>query len=181
MVLYAADVIDLTPKVDEPVKPKRVRKPKKAKTAAPVSEPVSEPVKEVEPAKAPEEVVIETVITQPVEVPKKRKRDTEKAQQARKAKKEEMERVRLELEALKQKLEKPKKRSENPPKWFQSYVENVRKAESSKAGEKKESKEIKSEALQMAKKTWDDGFTRDKVEQEFHSHRNRLYSMIFSK
>lgn len=181
MVLYAADVIDLTPKVDEPVKPKRVRKPKKAKVEA-EPEPVNDPVKEtVEEEKAPEEVVIETVITEPVEVPKKRKRDTEKAQQARKAKKEEMERVKLELETLKQKLEKPKKRSENPPKWFQSYVENVRKAESSKAGEKKESKEIKSEALQMAKKTWDDGFTRDKVEQEFHSHRNRLYSMIFSK
>lgn len=110
MVLYAADVIDLTPKVDEPVKPKRVRKPKKAKVEAEtVSEPVKETVKEtVKEEKAPEEVVIETVITEPVEVPKKRKRDTEKAQQARKAKKEEMERVKLELETLKQKLENQK-------------------------------------------------------------------------
>lgn len=180
MVLYAADVIDLTPKVDEPVKPKRVRKPKKkVEKVDQVEVPTVEvPVKE-EPVK--EEEVIETVITEPVEVPKKRKRDTTKAQEARKAKKEEMERVKLELESLKQKLEKPKKRSANPPKWFQSYVENVKKVESTKAGEKKENKEIKSEALEMAKKTWDNGFTRDKVEQEFQSHRNRLYSMIFSK
>jgi hypothetical protein len=177
MVLYAADVIDLTPKVDAPVKPKRVRKPKAKKEVEEVKEEPKEEVKE-EPK---EEVVIETVITQPVEVPKKRKRDTEKAQLARKAKKEEAERMKKELETLKQKLEKPKKRSANPPKWFQSYVENVRKDESTKAGEKKETKEIKTEALEMAKKTWGDGFTRDKVEQEFQSHRNRLYSMIFSK
>ena len=175
MVLYAADVIDLTPKVDTPVKPKRVRKPKAKK------EEVKEEIMEEEEKEEPE-IVIETVITEPVELPKKRKRDTEKAQLARKAKKEELERVRLELETLKQKMEKPsKKRSANPPKWVQSFIENVRKEESTKAGDKKETKEIKEEALEMAKKTWGDGFTRDKVENEFHSHRNRLYSMIFSK
>lgn len=176
MVLYAADVIDLTPKVDTPVKPKRVRKPKTKKVE------VAEVKEEVKEEKEEPEIVIETVITEPVELPKKRKRDTEKAQLARKAKKEELERVRLELETLKQKMEKPsKKRSANPPKWVQSFIENVRKEESTKAGDKKETKEIKSEALEMAKKTWGDGFTRDKVENEFHSHRNRLYSMIFSK
>lgn len=175
MVLYAADVVDMTPK---PEKKKRVSK-KKA------------PEEEVKPEV---EIKQEPVITAPTElVPEKpkRKRDMEKVRLAREEKQKAITQVKEELERVKKELaereaaqkEKPakKQRTRNPPKWFQSYVEKVQKEESIKSGEKKETKELKSEALEMAKKTWDDGFTRDKVTQEFETHRNRLYSMIFSK
>lgn len=203
MVLYAADVIDLTPK--QPVK--KVRKPRKSKVSVdetvekieaaletesvePKVKPKKTRAKKVEaPATVEEpatieepttiEETIETVITEPE--PVKRKRNTEKMIAAKKAKKEEIERMKVELETLRSKVQKPAKRNTNPPKWFQSYVEKVQKDESAKSGSKKENKEIKAEAVEIAKKTWDDGFTRDKVEQEFQTHQHRLYSMIFSK
>jgi hypothetical protein len=204
MVLYAADVIDMTPQV------KKVRKPRQKKvsetlteTAEKIENELEDQVESVEPVikkrrvskkKEPEMEIpteikpMEEVKVEPIETviadaePVKKKRNTEKMIAAKKAKKEELERMKQELETLRSKVEKPvKKRNTNPPKWFQSYVEKVQKDESVKTGSKKENKEIKSEALEIAKKTWDDGFTRDKVEQEFETHQHRLYSMIFSK
>lgn len=80
---------------------------------------------------------------------------------------------------------KPKraKKENEPPVWFKKYVEDVQKEKASIGGEvsKKQENIIKTEALKVAKKSWQSGFTRDRVQGEVDSHMNRMYGMIFGR
>ncbi len=76
-----------------------------------------------------------------------------------------------------------KPKSNDPPEWFKKYVEGVQKEKAAAGGDvsKKQETIIKNEALKVAQKSWDSGFTRDRVQNEVDSHMNRMYSMIFSR
>jgi len=71
-------------------------------------------------------------------------------------------------------------RDDNPPAWFQKYIEGV-KREQSHTGEKKPVKQIQQEAEQEAKSKWENGLVRDRLKNEVDSHMNRMYSMIFAR
>jgi len=77
---------------------------------------------------------------------------------------------------------KPKrsKKENEPPVWFKKYVEDVQKEKASIGGEvsKKQENIIKTEALKVAKKSWQSGFTRDRVQGEVDNHMNRMYRFL---
>lgn len=81
------------------------------------------------------------------------------------------------------KIPKPKKarvvNGENPPVWFQKYIEGVKREQSHSTSEKKPVKQIQQEAEQEAKSKWENGLVRDRLQNEVDSHMNRMYSMIF--
>jgi hypothetical protein len=74
----------------------------------------------------------------------------------------------------------PRKKSTEPPEWFKKYVEGVQKEKTSGGAEvsKKQENIIKHEALKVAQKSWDSGFTRDRVQNEVDQHMNRMYIRI---
>lgn len=59
-----------------------------------------------------------------------------------------------------------------PPPWFQKYVEGVKKEQNLLKEEKVPMKKTKIEAQETAKKTWNDGFVRDRVTTEVDNHSN---------
>jgi hypothetical protein len=85
--------------------------------------------------------------------------------------------------APKKRKRESKPKSNDPPEWFKKYVEGVQKEKAAAGGDvsKKQETIIKNEALKVAQKSWDSGFTRDRVQNEVDSHMNRMYSMIFSR
>lgn len=90
-------------------------------------------------------------------------------------------------ESISEAAEKPKKvrksktvRDENtPPIWFQKYVEGVKHEEAKQSQTKVSKKQVEEEARQTATQQWQDGFTRDRVQNEVDSHMGRMYGMIF--
>lgn len=81
------------------------------------------------------------------------------------------------------KTPKPKKarvvRSDDPPAWFQKYIEGVKREQAHSTSEKKPVKQIQQEAHEEAKTKWDNGLVRDRLQNEVNGHMNRMYSMIF--
>lgn len=81
------------------------------------------------------------------------------------------------------KIPKPKKarvvRGDNPPAWFQKYIEGVKREQAHTTSEKKPVKQIQQEAEQEAKSKWENGLVRDRLQNEVDGHMNRMYSMIF--
>ena len=68
-----------------------------------------------------------------------------------------------------------------PPIWFSKFMEGVKKEELIQKEQKVSMKSLKTEAQEAAKKSWDDGLTRDRVNNEIDNHMSRMYSMIFSR
>jgi hypothetical protein len=198
MVLYATDLIDLEKpktvktkrvskkKIEEPVielkeieappkqKRQRVLKKKvdlKEEVKEDIKENVKEPllIKEAPPKKTRKRKQIE--IEEPV-------KEDEKLEQI------------CESPTLVDEPEKPKKTRKikpktesksnqtntEPPVWFQKYVAGVQKEKADSVGQvtKKQAKEIKTEALKTAHKSWQSGVTRDRVQGEVDSHMNRM-------
>lgn len=75
------------------------------------------------------------------------------------------------------------RKKSDPPAWFKDYVEGIQKEKAAAQGEvsKKQESIIKSEALKVAKKSWDNGYTRDRVQNEVDNHMSKMYSMIFGR
>ena len=67
------------------------------------------------------------------------------------------------------------------PQWFSKYVEGVQKEQAVIKNEKVPAKKAKEEAQEAAAKSWKNGLTRDRVQNEVDGHMSRMYSMIFSK
>lgn len=80
-----------------------------------------------------------------------------------------------------QRRKRARKNPADPPAWFQKYVEGVKKEQSKHVDQKVPQKQVKVEAQAQAKKSWDNGLTRDRVKNEVDQHMNRMYSMIFSR
>ncbi|MEG3883811.1 hypothetical protein QT971_06325 [Microcoleus sp. herbarium19] len=74
----------------------------------------------------------------------------------------------------KQKRQRKNFDPEEPPKWFEKYVQGVKREQE---GKKPTPQETKVEA----KTKWDNGLVRDRVRNEVDSHMNRMYSMIFNR
>lgn len=81
------------------------------------------------------------------------------------------------------KTPKPKKarvvHGEDPPAWFQKYIEGVKREQAHSTTEKKPVKQIQQEAHEEAKTKWDNGLVRDRLQNEVNGHMNRMYNMIF--
>jgi translation initiation factor 4G len=67
------------------------------------------------------------------------------------------------------------------PQWFSKYVEGVQREQAVIKNEKVPAKKAKEEAQEAAAKSWKNGLTRDRVQNEVDGHMSRMYSMIFSK
>lgn len=134
------------------------KKPRKRKVLA-----IEAPVEEIEVAT--EEVKTEEVIPKKKRTPKPKPEPIPEPQ-----------------EPIEPKPKRAKKENE-PPVWFKKYVEDVQKEKASIGGEvsKKQENIIKTEALRVAKKSWQSGFTRDRVQGEVDNHMNRMYGMIFGR
>lgn len=125
---------------------------------------------------------IRQVPTPKVETPKRAPEDVEVPKPKRQRKKKEPT-PEPEPEPIKE--EKPKRSRQKrdpsaPPTWFQKYVEGVKKEQALQREEKVPAKQVKVEAEEVAKKSWDNGFIRDRVTNEVDGHMSRMYSMIFS-
>jgi len=66
-----------------------------------------------------------------------------------------------------------------PPKWFSKYVEGVKQEQNIHSQERKPKKQVKVEANEDAKTQWQDGHTRDRLNNELNNHAARMYGMIF--
>lgn len=150
---------------EEPPKKKRGNKKAQPQTVQP-SEPVKlEPV-QLEPIKE-EPVKVEPVKEEPVKPKRTRKRVQEPTPS-------------IDSQEEKQ-LPKPKKVRRDPteaPQWFQKYIETVKKEEAVHRQEKVPAKQIKSEAQEQAQKSWNDGFTRDRVTNEIDNHSNLFLTSV---
>lgn len=68
-----------------------------------------------------------------------------------------------------------------PPVWFKKYIEGVQREKKMQAGEKVAKKQLKEEAEGLAQKSWEDGLTRDRVNDELDNHMSRMHRMIFGR
>jgi len=67
-----------------------------------------------------------------------------------------------------------------PPAWFQKYVAGVKSEEAKQSASKVPKKEVLEVARQTAQQQWNDGLTRDRIQNEVDSHMSRMYGMIFN-
>ena len=67
-----------------------------------------------------------------------------------------------------------------PPAWFQKYVAGVKSEEAKQSSVKVPKKEVLQEAKQTAQEQWNNGLTRDRIQNEVDSHMSRMYGMIFN-
>jgi len=125
------------------------------------------------------------------EIERKKEAMKEKRRLARLAKKQEVspppttassETVEEPEEEVK-KVAKPKQQQRDelePPAWFQKYIAGVKQEEAKQSQGKIPKKQIAEEARTVAHEQWQDGLTRDRVQNEVDSHMNRMYGMIFN-
>lgn len=66
-----------------------------------------------------------------------------------------------------------------PPVWFKQYVDGV-KNEEVMVVPKKSKKEFKKEAVETASSSWNNGLTRDCIQNEVDNHLSKMYNMIFA-
>jgi len=71
----------------------------------------------------------------------------------------------------------------DPPTWFKNYLldEAKRRNEDKSKSERSTISEVKKTATETAHKKWNDGLTRDRVNNEVSSHMNRLYQQIHGR
>lgn len=148
---------------DVPRTPKPAKEPKVAKAPKEPKEkkPRAKKVK-VEPAP------VETVEKATIEVPESIDLEIEKAL------------AEPQENAEPNKVKKPraprqKKDPTVPPQWFAKYVEGVRQEQATLKPEKVGKKKIKAEAKEAASKSWNNGLTRNRVQNEVDSHLSRMY------
>lgn len=151
-------------KAKEPKEPKAPKEPKEKKTRA-------KKVK-VETVAIKTEEVSPVLDTPAVEVKEEIKEEVKEEGKSEEVK---------EPKAKKARAPRQKKDPAVPPQWFAKYVEGVKKEQATLKTEKVAPKQIKEEAKEAASKSWNNGLTRNRVENEVNGHMSRMYSMIFSK
>lgn len=208
MVLYSADIMDVAQKVKS-VKEKKpltakqlaaIEKKKAKENVEPKEEPKEEPkkvvkkrVKKEKPLSVEEPKSLEEALEEALEEePKKRKRAPKKkdpalecfpepkpAEEKEEVEKPKRKRVKKIKETVKS-IHDIEKESE-PPAWFKKYIEGVQREKKVQAGEKVAKKQLKEEAEGLAQKSWEDGLTRDRVNDELDNHMSRMHRMIFGR
>lgn len=71
--------------------------------------------------------------------------------------------------------------NDNPPAWFEKYVQGVKQTENLACTDKQKNKDVNENAKVVASEKWGDEHTRDKVNQEVDKHMKRMYSMMFGR
>jgi hypothetical protein len=66
-----------------------------------------------------------------------------------------------------------------PPVWFRQFVDGV-KNEEVKVVPKNAKKDFKKETVETASSSWNDGLTRDCIQNEVDNHLSKMYNMIFA-
>lgn len=208
MVLYSADIMDVAQKVKsvkekKPMTAKQLAAIEKKKAKENVPEKVEEPkvvkvvkkrVKKekpvsVEEPKSLEQALEEALDEEALEEPKKRKRAPKKKieekvepvpapaiEESEKPKRKRAKKVSETVKTVKD-IEK----EAEPPVWFKKYIEGVQREKKMQAGEKVAKKQLKEEAEGLAQKSWEDGLTRDRVNDELDNHMSRMHRMIFGR
>lgn len=200
MVLYAADLIDFekpkpiskepeVEKVEKVVKPKKEMSEKQKASLLKAQETRRLKKEAAEQEKIESEALAQKLQDAALKKPRKKV----KVEAVAEVKVEEVKPVKVKKEKTVKvaepvsEVEEPKKRkrelkpkSNDPPEWFKKYVEGVQKEKAATGGDvsKKQETIIKNEALKVAQKSWDSGFTRDRVQNEVDSHMNRMYIKI---
>jgi hypothetical protein len=72
---------------------------------------------------------------------------------------------------------------DEPPSWFKKHLleEAKRRNDEKEKKERVPATEVKKVATESAHKKWNDGFTRDKINNEVTTHMNRLYQQIHGR
>jgi len=185
MVLYAADLIDFEkpkPISKEPVEEVKVKKEMSDKQKASLLK-AQETRKMKKEAAEKQKMETEELAQKLQEAALKKPRKKVKVEEVKvesvepveeKPKKQKKVKVSEPVEAPVEKKRKRelKPKSIDPPEWFRKYVEGVQKEKAATGGDvsKKQETIIKNEALKVAQKSWDSGFTRDRVQNEVDSH-----------
>lgn len=154
-------------KLKEPKEPKAPKEPKEKKPRAKKVKVETVEVKTEE---------VSPVLDAPAEVKTETKEEVKEE-----VKPEEVKEEVQEPKAKKPRAPRQKKDPTVPPQWFAKYVEGVKKEQATLKTEKVAPKQIKEEAKEAASKSWNNGLTRNRVENEVNGHMSRMYSMIFSK
>tara|TARA_R110000868_G_scaffold161183_2_gene391174 strand:- start:1437 stop:1961 length:525 start_codon:yes stop_codon:yes gene_type:complete len=168
MTLYEVDLDKLAVPVEsvgskrkakEPKEPKAPKEPKEKKPRAPRVKKVKieEPKEEVQESVSAETLVEEVKVEPKVE---------SKVEEV----KEEIEVPTVEVKAKKPRAPRQKKDPAVPPQWFAKYVEGVKKEQATLKPEKVAQKQIKEEAKEAASKSWNNGLTRNRVQNEVDGH-----------
>lgn len=207
MTLYAANVLDVAKPIEK--KGKKAAKPlppvpeeevvaevsvKKELTEKQIlaAEKRKRKREEAVLAKQAEEQAIkakeEEIRAKEEEIVRKKEEAKEKRRIAREAKKAEVQEISPppsseSSESVEEpKVKKPRKQRDEmePPAWFQKYVQGVKSEEAKQSASRVPKKEVLQEAKQTAQQQWNDGLTRDRVQNEVDSHMSRMYGMIFS-
>jgi len=195
MVLYAADLIDFEkpkpiskePEVEKVVKPKKEMSEKQKASLLKAQETRRLKKEAVEKEKVESEALAQKLQDAALKKPRKKVKVEEKVEEVKveevkpKVKKEKAVKVAEPVpEEPKKRKRELKPKSNDPPEWFKKYVEGVQKEKAATGGDvsKKQETIIKNEALKVAQKSWDSGFTRDRVQNEVDSHMNRMYIKI---
>lgn len=162
MTLYEVDL----DKIAVPVKSvqKRKREPKPAKEPKEVKEkkPRSKKPK-VDEVAVELEKVLEEIEAPTVEAPAAVEEKVE-------VKVEEKVEPKVEKKEKKPRAPRVKKEDTEPPQWFARYVEGVKKEQATLKAEKIPAKKIREEANVAATKSWNNGLTRNRVQNEVDSH-----------
>jgi len=174
MTLYEADLDKIAVKVKSVSKrraPKEPKEPKAAKEPKATKEPKekkpraarAKKIKLEEPspvldAKENEPVVVNEAVEEVVAPT-----EEVKAEEVTEEKTEE-------VKVKKQRAPRQKKDPTIPPQWFAKYVEGVKKEQATLKPEKVGQKKIKEEAKEAASKSWNNGLTRNRVQNEVDSH-----------
>lgn len=207
MVLYSADIMDVAQKVKsvkekKPLTAKQLAAIEKKKAKEPVEEkvaPVEEPkkvvkkrVKKEKPLSVEEPKSLEAALEEALEEePKKRKRAPKKKDPALecflepKPAEEKVEEVeekpkRKRAKKIKETVKSIKdiEKEAEAPAWFKKYIEGVQREKKMQAGEKVAKKQLKEEAEGLAQKSWEDGLTRDRVNDELDNHMSRMHRVF---
>lgn len=203
MTLYAASLMDIA----KPVEPKKKSKKVKEEVAVP-DQPVKEVsekrmaalAKAQETRKRKREEAVAQKKAEEDAIATKEAEIKAKQEEINRKKEEMKEKRRLKREAVSQettppvsenssiteepkvkKVRKPKIPRDDsvPPTWFQKYVEGVKQEEAKQSQMKVSRKQVEEDARQTATQQWQDGFTRDRVQNEVDGHMTRMYGMIF--
>ena len=209
MTLYAANVLDVAKPIEKKGKKSTSKKVEAPVEEVPVPPPTPVLAKKeltekqlaaLEKRKLKRQELLATKKAEEEAIKAKEQEIREKEEEISRKKEEAKEKRRLAREARKQEASPPtsatseaseevpvktsKKRKEReemePPAWFQKYVAGVKKEEAKQSVAKIPKKEVLQEAKQTAQEQWNDGLTRDRVQNEVDAHMSRMYGMIFN-
>ncbi len=73
--------------------------------------------------------------------------------------------------------------ADQPPSWFKAWIlEDKKRTNDMKPKKEKITQPVlKQEAVALAKEKWDDGFTRDKINNEVDGHMSRMYQQMWGR